>query len=73
MLGRCGGIRGPFRGLGGLFGKVSAFIVYLFGSMGACERLVPIETSLYKEYFVMMYLKVSSKSVRIFKNQKFAS
>ena len=39
MLGRCGGNRGLFRGLGGLFGgSVSFDAIYLFGNMEACEQ-----------------------------------
>lgn len=41
MLDRCGGNRGLFRGLDGLFeGSVSFDTGYLFGSMGACEQSI---------------------------------
>ena len=65
-----------------VLGGVSAFILYLFGSMGACEKLVPIETFLVKESFGMIVFKSAfeectdimerSRNYMMFENQTFA-
>ena len=77
------GIEGFFAGLAVFIRGVSAFIIYLFGCTGACEKLVPIETSLVKESFGMIVFKGAfeectdfmerSMNYMMFEKQSFAS